>query len=972
MSRDLDTFQFTKKADIAETSQGRWVVLQFTKKAEFLSFPQGLVVNESEVLDVLAGDDTILGFGSDDSDISGILNFGTIYAGDGNDDIVAIGGRDAIYNTGTIDTGNGNDTISGKVEDTTNSSDIENDGKIFTGDGDDIIIGGGQLDNDFGAIIDTGSGNDKIIFNQSTQNPYRSIWNDGLIDTGSGCDIIDALGGGFFGDTEGPPSGEIKLGDGEDTLKGFGTGGFFGGTGTDKILFGEGTYKISESTIISDGRTMRVAEFEQIGGANGGLFNYENGTLTVDAAGIAISFENFAGTTYTLTPSVLSSIFTNEPEVVTGAGSKLIILGDKDDSGSDLWKYDFDNNTLSKLFDLPKDHGLGFYEESTILIETNQYILLEEDFDDGNPRYIYDKNSGTVSEINASSIPERHEFTERFADDKLIYQRDSEYKRDPVTGSYSISEVGEIGAFDLKSGSFFVLTTNNDFTNEPEVVTGAGSKLIVLGDKDDSGSDLWKYDFDNNTLSKLFDLPKDHGLGFYEESPNLIETNQYILLDNNYDEANPRYIYDKNSGTVSEINACSIPERYQFIRRFTDDKLIYQRDSEYKRDPVTGSYSISEVGEIGAFDLKSGTFSVLNVNTGKGTPASITGNGAFKEGVTLTAPVVTGDPDGDATNPNYAYQWFKGSTAITNATASTYTVPASGAGTYKVAVTYTDAQGFTATVGSPEQIITASNIPAYTISTPSTLSEGAVLTTRVATTKVKSGTTLYYSLSGAGITADDFSKGALSGSAKVDTKGAFQIVHTIQSDLKTEGDETLNIKLFSDSKRSVQVGSTASVSISDTSTLPLQVTFNGTKSADTLTGNSANNTISGLGGADILTGAEGSDTFKYALKDSLLSGYDKITDFAIGMDKIDGPKVVSTSNLKELGAVASLDQSGISAVLSNANFTANGAATFSFSSGSTTRTFLALNDTEAGFSSATDAIIEITGYSGSLTGLAII
>ena len=64
--------------------------------------------------------------------------------------------------------------------------------------------------------------------------------------------------------------------------------------------------------------------------------------------------------------------------------------------------------------------------------------------------------------------------------------------------------------------------------------------------------------------------------------------------------------------------------------------------------------------------------------------------------------------------------------------------------------------------------------------------------------------------------------------------------------------------------------------------------------------------------------------------------------------------------------------SGIAAVLSSASITANGAATFSFSSGSITRTFLALNDTKSGFSSATDAIIEITGYSGSLTGLAII
>ena len=107
----------------------------------------------------------------------------------------------------------------------------------------------------------------------------------------------------------------------------------------------------------------------------------------------------------------------------------------------------------------------------------------------------------------------------------------------------------------------------------------------------------------------------------------------------------------------------------------------------------------------------------------------------------------------------------------------------------------------------------------YTL-TPSatTINEGAVLTTTVATTGVKTGTTVYYSLSGTGIDAGDFSKGALLGSFKVGAKGPFKLAHTIKSDIKTEGDETLEIKLFSDSARTKQVGSTASLSIADSST----------------------------------------------------------------------------------------------------------------------------------------------------------
>ena len=111
--------------------------------------------------------------------------------------------------------------------------------------------------------------------------------------------------------------------------------------------------------------------------------------------------------------------------------------------------------------------------------------------------------------------------------------------------------------------------------------------------------------------------------------------------------------------------------------------------------------------------------------------------------------------------------------------------------------------------------------PIYII-TPSvaTINEGGVLTSTVTTTNVATGTKLYYALSGTGITTADFSAGALAGEGVTNATGKFGFSHTLANDLTTEGAETLNIKLFTDSARTLQVGSTASVSISDTSTTP--------------------------------------------------------------------------------------------------------------------------------------------------------
>jgi serralysin len=154
-------------------------------------------------------------------------------------------------------------------------------------------------------------------------------------------------------------------------------------------------------------------------------------------------------------------------------------------------------------------------------------------------------------------------------------------------------------------------------------------------------------------------------------------------------------------------------------------------------------------------------------------------------------------------------------------------------------------------------------------------------------------------------------------------------------------------------------------------------TLSGLAGNDTLLGEGGNDTLIGGSGADLLTGGAGTDTFRFALADSLLGtpatpGYDRINDLVIGTDRIDGPNAVSTNNLRELGPVTELSETGIAAVLTTTDFRANRAATFTFVDGTTTRTFLALNNGTAGYQSATDSIIDITGLTGSLQNLAVV
>ena len=112
----------------------------------------------------------------------------------------------------------------------------------------------------------------------------------------------------------------------------------------------------------------------------------------------------------------------------------------------------------------------------------------------------------------------------------------------------------------------------------------------------------------------------------------------------------------------------------------------------------------------------------------------------------------------------------------------------------------------------------APKTPTYQIkASASRVNEGQILTTAVQTTNVAAGTRIYWGASGNKIDSKDFSAGALDGSGLVDSKGQFSFSHTLANDFSTEGDELLQVKLFSDAARTKAIGSPAFVTITDTS-----------------------------------------------------------------------------------------------------------------------------------------------------------
>ena len=152
--------------------------------------------------------------------------------------------------------------------------------------------------------------------------------------------------------------------------------------------------------------------------------------------------------------------------------------------------------------------------------------------------------------------------------------------------------------------------------------------------------------------------------------------------------------------------------------------------------------------------------------------------------------------------------------------------------------------------------------------------------------------------------------GNLTGSGTV-KKGILKIRNKLKKDLTTEGNETLELKLFTDADLTEQVGNTKEIVILDKSKSRLSsARLFSNSERDKLYGNRGNNNLRGDSDVDHLYGDIGNDKFYSGDgKDTLIgaigkndlyggigndvfnltteSGYDRIRNFTKGEDRVD-------------------------------------------------------------------------------------
>jgi hypothetical protein len=328
----IRSYGLINKAGTIDTGNGNDIITGISEAGIYDgSFFNNLGIHNysNSTLDTGKGSDIITGRGLD----FGILNYGTIHTDDGNDLIAGTSGDiygSSLHNLGVITTGDGNDSITGRATGTARSAlGIYNEETINTGNGNDIITGIGiQAGIESYGTINTGNGNDSIIAETSLSPLFvgngvgNSIMNKGGINTGNGNDVITSTGviynegvietgngddsiivdGGVDDDITGNTygiynnggainmgdgndsiianegfksaensSGAWFLGEGEDYIKGYGSGDFYGGNGNDTLELTPGTYTVGiwgeagESPIFTKAdQLMITSEFEKL------------------------------------------------------------------------------------------------------------------------------------------------------------------------------------------------------------------------------------------------------------------------------------------------------------------------------------------------------------------------------------------------------------------------------------------------------------------------------------------------------------------------------------------------------------------------------------------------------------------------------------------------------------------------------------------------------------------------------------
>lgn len=246
---------------------------QFTPFSNFVVSKGTALVAAGTPIDALAGNDKITGIATDTTTqqipnaILGVYLQDRLSLSSGNDSLTGLahsaGGQTWVYGitlgfndfTATLDGGTGRDKIIGHAQSALSGApsrfvagiSIFYYSQMLTGEDSDLIegratgsaVGMYGIYMEEGSVIDTGSGNDRVIgtaTNTIYEGPSSGIFGDTtcLLSTGAGHDQVigaaTAAGNRLFGILGGLT---IDLGSGNDMLKGFGPFKAFGGSGKD-------------------------------------------------------------------------------------------------------------------------------------------------------------------------------------------------------------------------------------------------------------------------------------------------------------------------------------------------------------------------------------------------------------------------------------------------------------------------------------------------------------------------------------------------------------------------------------------------------------------------------------------------------------------------------------------------------------------------------------------------------------------
>ncbi len=157
----------------------------------------------------------------------------------------------------------------------------------------------------------------------------------------------------------------------------------------------------------------------------------------------------------------------------------------------------------------------------------------------------------------------------------------------------------------------------------------------------------------------------------------------------------------------------------------------------------------------------------------------------------------------------------------------------------------------------------------------------------------------------------------------------------------------------------------------------------GTLDNDILIGGLGNDTLNGAAGIDTLTGGVGTDIFIFQFSQSTSTALDRVTDFAIGTDKIDLLSQSGAAINAPLAFTRATDSTttNINTIVTNVFTDADGATAGNQALGinsavlvrdNSSSTYLIINDGTAGFQSANDLVINLTGLTGAFPALGTI